>query len=115
MDRIDLNVEVARLPPAELRPDAPPGESSAVVRARVIAARERQQLRAGTPNARLGQHATSRHCRLSASDQVLLELAIEQLQLAARKEERRVGKECVSRGRSRWWPYQKKKKNRITQ
>src|SRR3546814_307599 len=84
MDRIDLNVEVARLPPAELRPDAPPGESSAVVRARVIAARERQQLRAGTPNARLGQHATSRHCRLSASDQVLLERAIEQLQLSAR-------------------------------
>src|SRR3546814_17662868 len=22
-----------------------------------------------------------------------------------RSEERRVGKECVSRGRSRWWPY----------
>ena len=84
MDRIDLHVEVARLPPAELRPDAPPGESSATVRARVIAARERQQLRAGTPNARLGQHATSRHCRLSASDQLLLERAIEQLQLSAR-------------------------------
>lgn len=84
MDRIDLHVEVARLPPAELRPDAPPGESSAAVRARVIAARERQQLRAGTPNARLGQHATSRHCRLSAGDQVLLERAIEQLQLSAR-------------------------------
>src|SRR3546814_20166740 len=28
-----------------------------------------------------------------------------------RSEERRVGKECVSTCRSRWWPYHKKKKN----
>src|SRR3546814_16714864 len=28
----------------------------------------------------------------------------------ARSEERRVGKECVSTCRSRWWPYHKKKK-----
>src|SRR3546814_15577828 len=26
-----------------------------------------------------------------------------------RSEERRVGKECVSTGRSRWWPYHEKK------
>src|SRR3546814_7736486 len=30
----------------------------------------------------------------------------------ARSEERRVGKECVSKCRSRWWPYHKKKNNR---
>src|SRR3546814_19300935 len=30
----------------------------------------------------------------------------------ARSEERRVGKECVSTGRSRWWPYPYK--NKIT-
>src|SRR3546814_12228617 len=29
-----------------------------------------------------------------------------------RSEERRVGKECVSTGRSRWWPYNSKKKRR---
>src|SRR3546814_15205706 len=29
---------------------------------------------------------------------------------AFRSEERRVGKECVSRCRSRWWPYPSKKK-----
>src|SRR3546814_13555238 len=29
-----------------------------------------------------------------------------------RSEERRVGKECVSTCRSRWWPYHEKKKNR---
>ncbi len=84
LDRIDLHVEVPRLPPAELRPDAPPGEPSAAVRARVAAARERQQLRAGVPNARLGQRATAQHCRLAPGDQALLERAIEQLQLSAR-------------------------------
>ncbi|HET7656083.1 MAG TPA: YifB family Mg chelatase-like AAA ATPase [Luteimonas sp.] len=84
MDRIDLHVEVSRLPPSELRPDAPPGEPSDAVRARVLAARERQHDRAGKPNARLGQRETGRHCRLSAGDQLLLERAIEQLQLSAR-------------------------------
>src|SRR3546814_678947 len=31
-----------------------------------------------------------------------------------RSEERRVGKECVSTGRSRWWPYPKKQKKNIS-
>src|SRR3546814_13507295 len=31
--------------------------------------------------------------------------------LAARSEERRVGKECVSTCRTRWWPYPYKKKS----
>jgi len=84
LDRIDLHVEVARLPPAELRPDAPPGEPSAAVRTRVLAARARQHRRAGKPNALLGQRETAQHCRLSAGDQGLLERAIEQLQLSAR-------------------------------
>src|SRR3546814_21108151 len=34
---------------------------------------------------------------------------------AARSEERRVGKECVSQCMSRWAPYQSKKKNQNTQ
>ena len=84
LDRIDLHVEVARLPPSEMRPDAAPGESSAQVRARVVAARLRQQQRAGKSNARLGQAETLAHCRLTSSDQDLLERAIEQLQLSAR-------------------------------
>src|SRR3546814_12886431 len=32
------------------------------------------------------------------------------LRPTARSEERRVGKECVSTCRSRWWPYHEKKK-----
>src|SRR5690606_12930579 len=58
LDRIDLHVEVPRLPPAQLRPDAPEGESSADIRARVEAARALQEQRAGKPNARLGQAET---------------------------------------------------------
>jgi magnesium chelatase family protein len=84
LDRIDLHVHVPRLPPHELRPDAPDGESTAAVQARVITARERQQARAGRSNARMGQAETMAHCRLSARDQALLERAVERLQLSAR-------------------------------
>src|SRR5690606_16848357 len=58
LDRIDLHVDVPRLPPTQLRPDAPEGECSADIRLRVEAARQRQQQRAGQPNARLGQADT---------------------------------------------------------
>ena len=84
LDRIDIHVPVARLPSSALRPDAPRGESSASVRARVEAARALQQRRAGKPNARLDRRETDAHCRLAAGDQCLLERAIDQLQLSAR-------------------------------
>ncbi|MFC3716376.1 YifB family Mg chelatase-like AAA ATPase [Luteimonas soli] len=84
LDRIDLHVDVPRLPPAQLRPDAPEGECSADIRLRVEAARERQLQRAGQPNARLGQAETMAACRLSEADQQLLERAIDALQLSAR-------------------------------
>lgn len=84
LDRIDLHVEVPRLPPAALRPDAPHGEPSATVRARVQQAREVQLARAGTVNARLDQPTTMAHCRLAPGDQALLERAVNALQLTAR-------------------------------
>ncbi len=84
LDRIDLHVEVARLPPAELRPDAPAGESTATVRARVVEARERQYARAGKTNAVLDQPETASACRLADADRLLLERAVEALQLSAR-------------------------------
>jgi magnesium chelatase family protein len=84
LDRIDLHVEVPRLPPSELRGDAPPGEASATIRDRVVQARERQHARAGRPNANLGQAETGLHCRLGDVDQALLERAVEALQLSAR-------------------------------
>ena len=84
LDRIDLHVHVPRLPPHELRPDAPDGEGTAAIQARVVAARVRQQARCGKPNARMGQSETMAHCRLQARDQALLERAVERLQLSAR-------------------------------
>ena len=84
LDRIDLHVHVPRLPPQELQADAPRGESTAIVRARVLAARERQLARAGKPNALLDQAETERHCRLRTNDQTLLERAMDTLQLSAR-------------------------------
>ncbi|HEY0659754.1 MAG TPA: YifB family Mg chelatase-like AAA ATPase [Lysobacter sp.] len=84
LDRIDLHVEVPRLPPSELRPDAPDGESSADVRARVLQARALQHRRAGRPNARLSQSETMVACRLSERDHALLERAVDTLQLSAR-------------------------------
>src|SRR3546814_13787920 len=42
---------------------------------------------------------------------VVRNLGLEEVQLA-RSEERRVGKECVSTGRSRWSPYHSKKKKK---
>jgi len=84
LDRIDLHIEVPRLPPSELRPDATGGESSAAIRARVKTARARQYQRAGCTNAALDHAGTLHHCRLGTDDQTLLEHAIESLQLSAR-------------------------------
>ena len=84
LDRIDLHVHVQRLSPAELRPDAPPGECSTRVRERVITARNCQLARAGTINSRLQPREVMRDCRLSPNDQALLETAVERLQLSAR-------------------------------
>ena len=84
LDRIDLQIEVPRLPPAALRPDAPASESSATVRARVEAARSLQIARSGKTNAQLGQSETMQACALGERDQRMLESAVEALQLSAR-------------------------------
>src|SRR5690606_2215833 len=84
LDRIDLQLEVPRVPAAELRGDAPRGEASATVRARVAAARAPAQARSGRSNAQLSQAETERDCALSTAEQALLEHAIERLRLSAR-------------------------------
>jgi magnesium chelatase family protein len=83
LDRIDLKLEMPRVPQSELR-DAVAGESSACVRKRVVAARERQLARAGKPNAALGNAEIARDCALDARSHALLDRAIERLGLSAR-------------------------------
>ncbi len=84
LDRIDLHVAVPRLPARALAGEAPPGESSEAVRARVIAARARQLARAGKPNALLHPLELSRDCALEPPVQTMLETAAERLRLSAR-------------------------------
>ena len=84
LDRIDLQVEVPRVPLAELGAGATAGEPSRVVRARVVVARERALQRAGKPNAALGNGDVERDCALADRDRALLERSLDRLGLSAR-------------------------------
>jgi len=79
-----LQIEVPRVTLTELGAAGAAGESSATVRDRVIAARQRQQRRAGKPNATLSNREAQRDCELSANDRGLLERALDRLGLSAR-------------------------------
>src|SRR3984885_1993626 len=79
LDRIDLQVAVPRVPLADLAAPGAAGETSASVRGRVIAARERQLHRAGKPNSALSNREVLRDCSLAASDRTLLERALDKL------------------------------------
>jgi magnesium chelatase family protein len=87
MDRIDLHVEVPRVEYEKLAGRGEP-ESSAAVRDRVEAARERQRARfAGsklTCNAEMGPSQVRRICVLDEAGQGLLRTASERLGLTAR-------------------------------
>jgi magnesium chelatase family protein len=92
LDRIDLHIEAPALAIAELRATTE-GESSASIRARVQAARERQSQRfagatATTCNARMGHAETRKHCAISDDLGNLLQQAMEQLSLSARAYDR---------------------------
>lgn len=84
LDRIDLQIEVPRPPKEALASAAPEGESSAVVRERVCAARHQQIQRQGHLNTRLAGRDVTRRCPLSATDRKLLETAMERFKLSAR-------------------------------
>ena len=91
LDRIDLHLEIPALAYAQLT-DAVAGEPSAVIRARVLAARARQATRfTGTAthvNARMSGRQTRRHCPLPADATRLLGLAVTRLGLSARAHDR---------------------------
>jgi magnesium chelatase family protein len=82
LDRIDLHVRLARVPFDELAAAAP-GEPSHAIRARVVAARERQRPR-GVQNARLRGAALARHAALDEASAALLESATARSGLSAR-------------------------------
>ncbi len=85
LDRIDMQVEVPRLPPERLSAASPgDAETSAQVRDRVDAARAIQQQRAGKPNSALGASEIERDCHLDQAGRRLLTHALQRLALSAR-------------------------------
>ena len=83
LDRIDLLVEVAALPPQELL-GAPPGEGSEAVRVRCAQARQRALDRQGSPNQGLAGAALDTHAALSPSATQFLRGAAQRLGWSAR-------------------------------
>jgi len=91
LDRIDLHVEVPQVKFREMSGEKS-GESSAQIRERVIAARQRQQARfAGTRitcNARMGTRELKQYCALDDATMELLKFAMTDLNLSARAYDR---------------------------
>lgn len=83
LDRIDLTIEVPSLSAAELMQQEA-GESSAVVLARVIAARDKQYARQGKVNAALSVSELDTSARIQKEAQEALGSLLEKLSLSAR-------------------------------
>jgi len=83
LDRIELQVEVPLLAKGSLSQHKTE-ESSAAVKQRVLAARDRQWQRQQKTNARLTLAELDQHCSLSKADAEYFELCIHQLKLSAR-------------------------------
>ncbi len=92
LDRIDMHIEVPQMKFREMS-GAQSGETSAQIRERVIAARERQHARfAGKPkvtcNARMGSRELKQFCELDDATKELLKFAMTDLNLSARAYDR---------------------------
>lgn len=85
LDRIDLSVEVPRVPVAEIgAPRSAQDEDSATVRARVLKARHQALMRAGRPNAEISTRELERDCALGPAERRWFDAALERLGLSAR-------------------------------
>ncbi|WP_448556332.1 YifB family Mg chelatase-like AAA ATPase [Thalassotalea montiporae] len=84
LDRIDIQIEVARLPRGIWSDNQQHEESSEAVRERVMHCRSIQLTRQGKANALLSSSELREHCTLSPEDNEFLELAVEKLGLSTR-------------------------------
>jgi magnesium chelatase family protein len=91
LDRIDLHVEVPLVDFRELSSGAP-GEKSADIRTRVIAARtiqlDRFRKTANRTNSAMGPRQVKAHCKLDAESNGYLEHAMEEMNFSARAHDR---------------------------
>jgi magnesium chelatase family protein len=84
LDRIDLHVDVDAVNPWEMTTDTGPRETSAAIRTRVVAARNRQIARQGMVNAHLDGADLDRHASMSDELMSFLNTAAEKMGLSAR-------------------------------
>jgi len=84
LDRIDIQIEVARLPRGTWAADTQDNETSVQVQRRVAACRDIQLQRQGQANAHLGSSELKEFCVLSDDNNEFLELAVEKLGLSTR-------------------------------
>lgn len=84
LDRIDLHVDVDAVNPWEMNNDTVPAETSAQIRARVVAARNRQIERQGKPNAYLDGADLDMAAKLSDELTQFLNSAAEKMGMSAR-------------------------------
>lgn len=83
LDRIDLHIEVPAISAPQLL-DAPAGETTAAIRARVVAARERAIERQGRPNQALQGADIDTHAMLDEPAMQLMRSAAAKLGWSAR-------------------------------
>ncbi|MFT5838912.1 MAG: magnesium chelatase family protein [Flavobacteriales bacterium] len=85
LDRIDLQVDVPKLPSHDFSEQVQSrGESSQVVRTRVVQSHQLQLSRCGKTNAQLGSKEVEKYCTLKKPEQLFLQLAVEKLGLSLR-------------------------------
>ena len=84
LDRIDIQIEVARLPRGIWACQQSDNETSKQIRERVERCRARQLERQGCANAQMSSALIRQHCTLSGDDNEFLELAVEKLGLSTR-------------------------------
>ena len=83
LDRIDLQIEVLQISREDLQKPSE-SESSETVRARVVAARNKQLQRQGSANNILSNKDIEKYCSLSKEDEALLGQIMEKFRLSAR-------------------------------
>ncbi len=84
LDRIDIHIEVAKIPKDFLHPDQAATEASSAIRRRVCQAYDRQLVRNGKPNHKLSSREIDKLCCIDGTGTQLINAAVSRLGLSAR-------------------------------
>ncbi|MDH5544189.1 MAG: YifB family Mg chelatase-like AAA ATPase [Gammaproteobacteria bacterium] len=84
LDRIDLHIEVPRIPLSNLHNNANNAENSQTVRARVVNARKRQIDRSGKANSLLRNQEIKQYVKLTQADELLMNTVMDRFRLSSR-------------------------------